>query len=246
MIAVPARVAEVWVYLSASPLLWLAATLAAYLAADELAGRTNRHPLVNTVALAAAFVIVALVVSHTDYPVYFAGAQFVHFLLGPATVALAVPLYRNLALVRAVLAPMTAALLCGSVTAIVSTVLIARALGAPPELVAALAPRSVTMPIAMTLAQDQGGAPSLAAAMVMLTGVFGAAILSVLMAALRVKDHAAIGFAAGLASHSIGIARAFQIDSAAGTFAGLAMGLNGALTSVLLPLTLGVLGAIAR
>ena len=91
---------DLWVYLSTSPLSWLTLTLAAYVIADWIARRLNRHPLANPVVIAVALVIVALQVSSTPFEVYFEGAQFVHFLLGPATVALAIPLVENWKRVR--------------------------------------------------------------------------------------------------------------------------------------------------
>jgi hypothetical protein len=111
---------EMWVYLSGSPLLWLTATLIAYLTADHIAARLGRHPLANPALMAVILVSAVLLATNTPFPAYFAGAQFVHFLLGPATVALAVPLVRHLRQVRRTLIPMAAALLIGSATAIVS------------------------------------------------------------------------------------------------------------------------------
>jgi predicted murein hydrolase (TIGR00659 family) len=227
---------DFWVYLSASPLSWLTLTFVAYLVADRISQASGRHPLLNLVFLTAALIIVTLTALGVSYETYFAGAQFIHFLLGPATVALAVPLYRNLERVKASALPICAALLAGSVTAIVSAVLIAKCLGGPPELVASLAPKSVTAPIAMGLAEKSGGIPFLTAALVLTTGVFGAMILTPLMKALRITDEAAIGMAAGVAAHGIGTARAFQIGATAGAFSGIAMGLNGALTGVILPM----------
>lgn len=236
------ELAGIWVYLSASPLLWLTATLAAYVAADWIAARTGRNPLANPVVIAAAILVALLLVTGTSYADYFDGAQFVHFMLGPATVALAVPLWRNLALVRKSMLPMAAALLAGSVTAAASAVLIAAALGASPEVLASLAPKSTTAPIAMELSKSLGGLPSLTAVLVVLTGITGAVIVTPLMNALRIRNFAARGFAAGVASHGIGTARAFQVSEIAGTFAGIAMGLNGALTSVLVLLWLALFG----
>ena len=141
-------VSNLWVYLAASPLLWLTITLLAYVAADMLAERLNRHPLANTVLLSAALVALLLLATGTDYATYFDGAQFIHFMLGPATVALAVPLWRNFTLVRRNLGAMAAALLAGSVTAAGSAVAIAWLLGAPTPVLASLAPKSVTAPIA--------------------------------------------------------------------------------------------------
>jgi putative effector of murein hydrolase len=182
-----------------------------------------------------------LMVTGTPFQRYFAGAQFVHFLLGPATVALAVPLWEHRARVRAALVPMALALLFGVTTAIVSTVLMARALQLPDDLVLALAPKSATAPIAMGVAQTLGAEPALTAILVITTGVVGAIVVTPLMNALRLTDWAARGFAAGLASHGIGTARAFQVHPLAGTFAGIAIGLSGLATALLAPLIVPLL-----
>ena len=232
---------HIWVYLSETPLLWLTVTLAAFAAGDAISARFRRHPLANPVMIAAALLILLLTATGTTYGTYFAGAQFVHFLLGPATVALGLPLWRNRAAVVRNLLPMCAALVAGSITAIASAVLVAWALGAPGEIMASLAAKSVTAPIAMALTELIGGIPALAAVLVVLTGILGSVIVTPLMNALRITDFAARGFAVGVASHGIGTARAFQVSEEAGTFAGIAMGLNGALTALiflLLPLVL--------
>jgi predicted murein hydrolase (TIGR00659 family) len=223
---------RIWVYLSETPLLWLTATLVAFVAGDAVSARLGRHPLANPVMIAAGLLIVLLTATGTSYQAYFDGAQFVHFLLGPATVALAVPLWRNRVAVRRNLLPMCAALVAGSLTAIASAVVIAWAFGAPREVLASLAAKSVTAPIAMALTETIGGIPALAAVLVVLTGILGAMIVTPLMNAMGIRDFAARGFAAGIASHGIGTARAFQVSEEAGTFAGIAMGLNGALTAL--------------
>ncbi|MCZ8100977.1 MAG: LrgB family protein [Burkholderiales bacterium] len=225
-----------WVYLAATPLLWLTVTLAAWLVADGLARASGRHALVNPVLIAVVLVALLLRATGTDYKTYFEGAQFVHFLLGPATVALGVPLYRNLSQVRRNLLPMAAALAVGSVVAVVSAVGIAAALGVPRAVLVSLAPKSVTAGIAMGVSEALGGVPSLTAALVIATGIIGAVMVTPLMNALRIRDYAARGFAVGLASHGIGTARAFTVDPVAGTFAGIAMGLNAVVTAVLVPL----------
>ena len=228
----PGNLYRIWVYLSETPLLWLSATLVAFLVGDAVATRLDRHPAANPVVIAAALLITLLAVTGTPYQTYFAGAQFVHFLLGPATVALGLPLWRNRVAVRRNLLPMCAALAAGSVTAMVSAVAIAWVLGAPGAVLASLAPKSVTAPIAMALTESIGGIPALAAVLVVLTGILGSVIVTPLMDALRIRDYAARGFAVGVASHGLGTARAFQVSEEAGTFAGIAMGLNGGLTAL--------------
>jgi len=227
---------EIWVYLAASPLTWLTLTLVAYQAGLWLHIRCRRNPLVNPVLLAIVFLAALLTVTGTDYHTFFEGAQFIHFLLGPATVALAVPLYRQFALVRRSALALVVALLVGSLTAAGSAVGIAWALGGSPDLLVSLAPKSVTAPIAMALVEDLGGLPTLTAVLVILTGITGAALGTGVLGLVRVSDPRAQGFALGLASHGIGTARAVQLGETAAAFSGLAMGLNGLATAVLLPL----------
>ncbi len=234
------NVFQLWVYLSASPLLWLTVTLGAYLLAETIARAARYAALANPVLIAVALVALLLHLTRTAYPTYFAGAQFVHFLLGPATVALAVPLVREAARVRRLFLPVLAALAAGSTTAIVTAMGVAWALGATPEVVVSLAPKSVTTPIAMGIAAANGGVPALTAVFVLMTGVIGGISVTPLMNLLRVRDYTARGFAAGLASHGIGTARAFQVNRLAGTFAGLALALNGLATSLLVPLILAL------
>lgn len=224
-----------WVYLSASPLLGLTLTLCAYLAAHRIAARLKGAALANPVAIAIALVALALWLSGMSYQRYFAGAQFVHFLLGPATVALALPLVRQLPRLRRAVLPLALALLLGSLTAIASSVGLALLLGATPQLAATLGPKSATTPIAMAVSESLGGLPSLTAALVIGTGIFGAMIGPRLFDRLRIASPAARGFALRLAAHGIGTARAFQSGAEMGAFAGLAMGLNGALTALIAP-----------
>ncbi len=225
-------IGDIWVYLAASPLLWLTATILAYLLALAISAKLGGTPLANSVLIAGILIIILLQATNTSYAQYFEGAQFVHFLLGPATVALAIPLYKNIEKVRRSLLPIFGALVAGSLTAMGSAVAIALAFGAPAEVVASIAPKSTSAPIAMELARNLGGIPSLSAVLVILTGILGAVIVTPLMNALRIKDYAARGFAVGVASHGIGTARAFQVSEVAGAFAGIAMALNGALTSI--------------
>jgi predicted murein hydrolase (TIGR00659 family) len=235
------RIADIWVYLSASPLLWLTITLVAYLGAYRVYARANFHPLLNPVPIAIIALVIALKATGTGYPAYFEGAQFVHFLLGPATVALAVPLYSQFDKLRRLLVPLGGALLAGSVTAIVSVLAIGWALGASDATLLSLVPKSVTAPIAMGITEKLGGIPSLTAVLVILTGVSGAVMAKYVLDALRIRDFSVRGFAVGVAAHGIGTARAFQVSEEAGAFAGLGMGLNGLLTAVLVPVVVSLI-----
>lgn len=227
---------ETWVYLSTSPLTWLTLTLVAFQTGVRLHRRCRHNPIVNPVLLAIVFVATVLLLTNTSYQAYFDGAQYVHFLLGPATVALAVPLARQFAHVRRSWLALTVALLVGSATAAGSAVGIAWLLGASKTTIISLAPKSVTAPVAMGIAAELGGEATLTAVLVILTGIVGGVFGTVVLHLVRVREPKAVGFALGVASHGIGTARALHIGELAGAFSGLAMGLNALATAVLLPL----------
>lgn len=227
--------AEIWSYLARGPLLWLTATLAAYLIGEAAFRASGRKPWVNPVLVSVTLISTLLWASGTAYPVYFEGAQFVHFMLGPATVLLAVPLTDNTAKIRATFLPLAAALVVGSLTAMVSALIVARAFGVSGQTLISIAPKSATAPVAIGIAERIGGSPTLSAALVLMTGIFGAITVTPLMNALGVRDWRARGFAVGVAAHGVGTARAFQVNETAGAFAGIGMGLNALLTAVIAP-----------
>ncbi len=227
---------RIWVYLAETPLLGLTITLGAYLIGQGIYRRARLHPAANPVLIAVLILVGLLSVTGTPYATYFQGAQFVHFLLGPATVALAIPLYRVLREVRRTALGLSAAILAGSLTAAVSAVAIAWIAGASRETMLSLAPKSVTTPIAMGVSEAIGGLPSLTAVLVILTGILGAMAATVTLNLLGIRDWRVRGTAIGVASHGIGTARALSVNPVAGAFAGLAMGLNGLATAILLPL----------
>lgn len=218
-------------------LLWLAVTLAVFAAADTLSSRLRRHPLAHPMILSTPALIAILWLTNTPYAVYANGTALLTFLLGPATVALAVALWRNIALVRPVVWPLLAALLAGTCMAVVSAVGIAWAFGAPAEILASLAPRSTTTPVAIALATERGGIASLAAIIAVASGLVGAIAATPLLDALKVTDPRARGFATGIAAHGIGTARAFEVSEVAGTFSGMGMALSAIATALILMLT---------
>jgi len=230
-----------WAYLATTPLMGLTLTLLVYSATQALQTRGRGHPLLNPVALSILLIGSWLGLSGTPYPVYFEGAQFIHFLLGPATVALAVPLVEQWHRLRRLWRPLGVALLAGTASGTLSAVLIAHALGASPETLASLAPKSVTTPIAMGIAETLGGLPSLTAVLVVCTGIVGASTGPLLLRRLGINDPAICGFALGTAAHGIGTARAFQVNPEMGAFAGLAMGLSALLSAMSLPWAIGPL-----
>ncbi|SEI21529.1 TIGR00659 family protein [Rhizobium tibeticum] len=221
-----------WVYLATSSLLWLSGTLVIWIFATFLAGLRSSNPLFNPTLISIVIIAVILYLTGIDYHRYFEGAQFIHFLLGPATVALGIPLYEKFALVRRNLLPMIVALTIGSLTAVGSTILLSEMFGFPEFIAASLAPKSTTAAVAMAISESLAGDPSLTAAVVVLTGICGAVVVTPMMNAMGVRDYGARGFAVGLASHGIGTARAYSVNPVAGLFSGIAMGLNAIVTSI--------------
>lgn len=233
---------QIWIYLAASPLLGLTATLLAYQFAYSVHARSRFHPAANPVAIAVALLVLVLWLTNTPYQVYFDGAQFVHFLLGPATVALAIPLYHQADKLRRNWFALLVSALLGSGAAIATVMGVSWALGASSATVLSLAPKAVTTPIAMGIAEKIGGLPSLTAVLVILTGIIGATCARGLFNLFKIEDQSVRGFAVGVTSHGIGTARAFQVSAEAGAFSGLGMGISGVLTALLLPLVLKLLG----
>jgi predicted murein hydrolase (TIGR00659 family) len=226
-------------WLHASPLTGLLLTLLAYRLAVALNRRCHGNPLSNSVLVSVLLVVAALQIGGIRYDEYMQGARFIHLLLGPATVALAIPLYDNLARLKRAGSALALTLLGGGLVGIVSGTLLGRMMGLPRQVLLSLMPRSVTTPIAMGVAESIGGIPALAAALVILTGIAGAVMVRPLLHRLGLGDDRVLGFATGIAAHGVGTARAFQLSETAGAFAGLAMGLNGLLTPVLVPLLVG-------
>lgn len=228
-------IAQLWVYLGTSPLLWLALTVWAYVLAVRVQRACKGSAWANPVMLAVAMLVTVLTVSNTPYPTYFEGAQFVHFMLGTATVALAIPLRRQWNQVRAVLTPLMGAVLVGNMVGALVALAVLQLWGAPLPMLMSIAPKSVTAPVAMGIAEKIGGLPALTAVLVILTGILGATLATPLLAALRLQNDAARGLALGVAAHGIGTARAFQLGETAGTFAGVGMALSTLVASLLVP-----------
>lgn len=226
--------------LSTTPLFCLALTLVVYELLDLLYRWSGRKVWLNPLLLGVAVVISILKALDISYATYFAGAQFLHFLLGPVTVALAVPIYEQREKIREAFWPLMTSVCVGSVTGILTSVGVVLAWSGSRQMVYTLAPKSVTTPIAMGISEKFGGIPELTAVLVIITGIIGAAtippIYRMLPSFLSIKSPAARGFAMGASSHGLGTARAFEESNETGTFAGLAMGLNGLATAVFVPI----------
>ena len=229
-------IVEIWVYLSGSPLFALFITLAAYQIGLWVYKSTKQNPLANPVAI--AIILVATVIQSIDMPYssYFEGAQFINFLLGSATVSLAIPIYRGLSSLKGRSIPLIFSLIAGGLVSIFSAVNIASLLGAGSSITGAMYPKSVTAPIAMGIAERIGVSPTLTAIFAVATGILGAILAPFVLNALGMKEWWQRGFAIGIGAHGIGTSRAFSIHPEAGTYASLAMGMNGVISAVAIPI----------
>lgn len=233
---------EIWVYLSTLPLFGLTTTLVAYLLAYRIYRISRDNPLLNPVLVAVSLLVALLQLAGIDYRSYFEGAQFVHFLLGPATVALAVPLYQQLDKLRRIWLPVLISVFVGACVASLSAIMIASSLGGSKDILLSLAPKSVTAAVAMGISEKIGGLPSLTAVLVILTGVIGAIVGNTLFEIIGITDDSEKGIAMGVTSHGIGTARAFQLSSEMGAFSGLAMALSAFASALLLPVLIELVG----
>lgn len=219
-----------------SPLFALTLTVACFQGCNWVYRRLNHFPLLHPTVIGAILVAVLLSQLNLPYRQYYEGNQLLMFWLGPATVALAVPLYQQLHLIRQMALPIVTTFCCGAIFAAGSALAIAWLLGARETTLLSLAPKSVTTPIAINLADAIGGLTTLAAGAVAITAVVGISAAPLVFRLLKVEDPKIWGFCLGITAHGMGTARAFEMNPVAGAFSSLAMCLTGALTAVLIPL----------
>lgn len=232
---------ETWTWLVESPLFGLTLTLVGYRAARVIWERTGRHMLLNPVLIAIVLVAGVLLLLGVDYADYLRGGQYLLFLLGPATVALALPLHYEARLIRQAALPVLLGVAVGSAASIAVAYTLTRQLGGDETLALSMAPKSATTPVSIALAEAVGGVPALTAVFTILAGVLGAVVGPAVLTLLRFRDRRVRGLAMGATSHGIGTSRALEEDRTEGAFSGLAMGLNALATALLLPPLLLVL-----
>ena len=227
---------QAWTGLAATPAFGIALTLLAYQVGCAIQKSRQSNPLCNPVLIAIGAIVVVLLLTGTTYQTYFSTAAWIHFILGPATVALAIPLYKNLGEIRRSALAVCASVIAGAITASASAVAVAWGLGASRAVILSIAPKSVTTPIAIGVSAQIGGLPELTAVLVVATGALGAVCAPEITRLLGIRCQRASGLAAGVAGHGIATARMLTLDETAGAFAGLAMGLCGLFTAILLPM----------
>jgi predicted murein hydrolase (TIGR00659 family) len=222
--------------IGADPLFGLGFTLVIYQAAAWLQRRCGGFVLLNPVLVSVCVIVLVLTSSGIGYSDYMRGGQYIGYLLGPATVALALPLYDNLASIRRSARAILPSVLLGSLVTSIGAMFVGHLLGASRDVIVSLGAHSATTPIAMGIAQQLGGIPSLAAAFTLLTGLTGVILYGPVMRAAGVKDWRARGLGVGTVAHGLGTARMLQLSEAAGAYSGMAIGINGLLTSLIVPL----------
>lgn len=222
--------------LISSPLFVLTLSVAAFQLSNILYQKLNRFPLLHPTVVGAGLAAALISALDINYQTYFDGNHLLMFWLGPATVALAVPLYQQFHLIRKMALPIIATLLLGATFAATSAVAIAYLLGANIETMLSLAPKSVTTPIAISLAEEMGGVTTLAAGAVAITAAVGITVAPIIFKWLKIEDPRIVGVCLGITSHGMGTARAFELNPTAGAFASLAMCITGTLSAVFIPL----------
>lgn len=217
-----------------TPFFWLALSVLAY----EVGLWINRrlaHPLANPLLIATALLCVLLIGSHTSVATYNAGGMFISMCLTPATVALAVPIFRELRTLRKNLLPILLGALVGSVASMGSVVVLSRLVGLDRTMIVSLLPKSVTTPIGVAVSTSLGGIPAVTAIAIIITGLFGAIVLPAFLSKLGVAHPVTTGLAIGTASHAVGTSRAIELGKTEGAMSGLAIGISGFLTALIAP-----------
>ncbi len=222
----------------ADPLFGLIATLAAYQFGLWLQRLCGGYVLLNPLLIAVVLLVTMLQAAGISYEHYMQGGTLISFLLGPATVALALPLYDNLKSIRRSALAILPAVIAGSLTTCLSAMLIGHWLGASHAVVLSLGVHSATTPVAMGITEQLGGEPSLAASFTLLTGLAGVILFGPVMRVIRVKDWRARGLGIGIAAHGLGTARMLQLNETAGAYGGMAIGLGALITAAIVPILL--------
>lgn len=221
----------------------LALTFGAFFASKSLQKKTG-WVLLNPILLTIAVLILFLKFTGISYETFNEGGHLIEFWLRPAVVALGVPLYLQLEMIKKQILPIIVSQLAGCLVGVISVVLIAKLMGATPEVICSLAPKSVTTPIAMEVSDATGGIPSLTAAVVVVVGLFGAVFGFKVLALGRVGSPIAQGLSIGTATHAVGTSTAMEVSRKYGAYAGLGLTMNGILTALLTPSILRLLGII--
>ena len=227
--------------ISGFPLFGACITLLAFYLGQKLYQASNQFALFQPVVTGMVIVVSSLLLMEIPYQNYYTSSQLLHAMLGPATVALAIPLFQNARRIRELLLPIVCTVLVGGTLTVAIALTVLWSLGASHETILSMAPKSITTPIAMIVSQQIGGIPALSAMFVLVTGAFGAIVGIPILNALGIKDDGVRGFTMGLTSHALGTARALEENQECAAFSALAMGITGVTTALLLPYAVALL-----
>ncbi|RVU03445.1 LrgB family protein [Novosphingobium umbonatum] len=215
------------------PLFWIAVTVLVFEGAERISRATKRHPLAQPLMIAVPVLMLALHVTHTSYASYIQATDFIVFLLGPAVVGLAVPIWAQRKMIKRLALPLGLALAAGSLTAMISVGGLMWVMGAPHVLITSGLPRATTTAVAMALSEQLGGVPALTIVFVAISGMMGAMVALPMFNRMGLTDHRARGLAMGITAHGFGAARAYEDHPVAGAFASLGMALNAVVSALL-------------
>ena len=210
-------------------------TLAGFAIGWWVYNRSGRASLLHPLMIATPLIFLAMGFIDLDFATYDAGNGILNWLLGPATVALAVPLSQQMRQLPALFKPLTLALMLGGLFATLSALLLVKLFGLSDIILLSLAAKSVTSPIALSIVQQIGGLAGLLAVATMVTGLTGIVVSKSLFRFTGLEDERWQGLILGVTAHAIGTAKAFESSSRCGAFATLGMGINGILTAIILP-----------
>lgn len=223
-------------YISTTPLIWLIITLGAFKLGIIVYEKFGKNALLQPIFIAYIIIMSILFVSGVSYEEYFKSVEILHFFLGPATVALALPLFNNLKYIKSLFLPIMITLIIAGLFSIFIAVLLLWLLDAQMATILSMTTKSITAPIAIITSEQIGAIPSLAVGFVLITGIMGALFSSTIFKIFKIKNDTSKGIALGVVSHAIGTARAMEISEKATAFAALAMGLSGIIMAIILPL----------
>ncbi len=218
-----------------SPLFGVCLTIIAYLVGMEIY-KKFKLPILNPILIALIIIIPILLYFKIPLETYKKGGDLISFFLAPATVVLAVPLYKKIDLLKQHFIPILGGIIVGALTSILSCTLIGKVLGLDLSLIKSSLSKSLTTPIAIELSKQVGGIVPITIVMVMITGITGAVMAPSICKVFKIENKIAKGIAIGTASHAVGTSRAIEMGETEGAMSGLAIGVAGVLTVFILPL----------
>lgn len=226
-----------------TPLFGILLSLAAFQAGSLLYKKT-RFSVFNPLLVGIVLVIFVLLYFRIDFETYNVGGDYISFFLGPATVVLAVPLYKKIQLLKNDAVPIIAGISAGCIAGISSILIFSSLLGLDNVITSSLVPKSVTTPIGIEISKQIGGMPAITVAAISITGIIGAVLGPFICRSFRIKDSVAVGIAIGTSSHALGTTRAIELGETEGAMSGLAIGIAGLITVFLAPALLYVFGVL--